>query len=78
MGELLSYLKAPKPIDAEPMETRPLGLMPTKIAPILLKAPTQGSEPIDISKTHSGAFAPGVIKATEPGGRFSQSLVRWG
>jgi outer membrane protein, adhesin transport system len=75
MGELLSYLKAPKPIDAEPMETRPLGLMPTKIAPILLRAPTQGSEPINMSKTHSGALAPGVIKATEPGGPVFSS--RW-
>src|SRR5204862_3823299 len=33
MGELLTYLKAPKPIDAEPLVTRPLLLMPTKIAP---------------------------------------------
>lgn len=73
MGELLAYLKAPKPIDAEPLETRPLGLIPTKIPPILLKVPP-GSEPLDISKKHTDALTPGVIKADEPGPFFSS---RW-
>jgi len=74
MGELLSYLKAPKPIDAEPLDTRPLGLIPTKIAPILLKPAPPGSEPLDISNKRSEALMPGVIRATEPGPIFSS---RW-
>jgi adhesin transport system outer membrane protein len=69
MGELLTYLKAPKPIDAEPMVTRPLLLMPTKIAPILLGVPP-GSEPLDISNRGTNGLTVGVIKATEPGGIF--------
>ena len=73
MGELLAYLKAPKPIDADPLVTRPLLLMPTKIAPILLGVPP-GSEPLDISNKSSNSLTPGVIKATEPGGIF---LGRW-
>jgi adhesin transport system outer membrane protein len=74
MGELLSYLKAPKPIDADPLDTRPLGLIPTKIAPILLKPAPPGSEPLDISNKRSEALMPGVIRATEPGPIFSS---RW-
>lgn len=65
MGELLSYLKSPAPMDALPLETRPLGLMPTKLPPILFSVPP-GSAPLDISKKHAGALQPGVIKATEP------------
>ncbi|HTM56630.1 MAG TPA: TolC family outer membrane protein [Pirellulales bacterium] len=65
MGELLNYLKSPMPIDARPLETRPLGLLPTKLPPILFGVPP-GSAPLDISKKHSGALEPGVIKAIEP------------
>jgi adhesin transport system outer membrane protein len=73
MGELVSYLKAPKPLDAAPLDTRPFGPFPIKIAPILLKAPP-GPEPLDISKKRFNALTPGVIKATEPGGIFAS---RW-
>ena len=65
MGELLKYLKSPMPMDAHPLDTRPLGLWPTKIAPILFGVPP-GSAPLDISKKHTGALQPGVIRATVP------------
>ena len=75
MGELLTYLKSPTPIDADPLVTRPLGLFPTKIAPILIRPAGPGSEPIDISKKRSDALTPGGIRATEPPRAFSTLWV---
>lgn len=66
MGELLTYVKAPKPLDAEPLTTRPLGLMPTKFAPILLRPAPLGSEPLNISKSRPEALTTGVINASGP------------
>ena len=65
MGELLTYLKSPMPMDAHPLDTRPLGLWPTKFPPILWGVPP-GSAPLDVSKKRAGALDPGVIRATEP------------
>ena len=64
MGHMLDYLKAPKPIDAEPLPTRPFGLIPTKVFPILLKLPSPGSEPLNIGKG-SDLLAPGGIVQTQ-------------
>jgi outer membrane protein, adhesin transport system len=49
MGHLLDYLKAPRPLDAEPLESVPLGLFPTKIAPVLLQLPA-GPEPLQVTQ----------------------------
>jgi adhesin transport system outer membrane protein len=59
MGQLLEYLKTPHPIDAEPLEPKPFGLIPTKIAPILLSVPEPGSEPLNsaLSKSTYAAHA---------------------
>lgn len=46
MGQMLVYLKTPHPIEAEPLETTPFGPFPVKFAPVLLKPPGPGSEPI--------------------------------
>ena len=64
MGHMLDYLKAPKPIDAEPLPTRPFGLFPTKVFPILLQLPSPGSEPLNIGKG-SDLLAPGGIVQTQ-------------
>ena len=74
MGKLLDYLKSPKPIDAEPMPTRPFGLIPTKVFPILLKLPSPGSEPLNIGKG-SDLLAPGGIVQTQQ--RTAAIDTRW-
>lgn len=74
MGKLLDYLKSPKPIDAEPMPTRPFGLIPTKVFPILLKLPSPGSEPLNIGKG-SDLLAPGGIVLTQQ--RTAAIDTRW-
>ena len=52
MGQLLSYLKTTHPIDAEPLEVKPLGLFPTKLPPIWIDLPKPGTpEPINVSKS---------------------------
>jgi adhesin transport system outer membrane protein len=64
MGKMLDYLKAPKPIDAEPLPTRPFGIIPMKLPPIILQPPGPGSEPINIGK-RSDLLAPGGIILTQ-------------
>jgi adhesin transport system outer membrane protein len=49
MGQLLNYLKTGKPPEVDLLETRPLGLIPIKIAPILLSAPEPGPEPLNVA-----------------------------
>ena len=62
MGNLLDYLKAPQPIDAEPLPTRPFGLIPNyKLPPILLQLPSPGSEPLNLGK-RSELLAPGALR----------------
>jgi adhesin transport system outer membrane protein len=57
MGQLLVFLKTAESVDALPLETIPLGVFPIKIAPILLKLPPTGSEPLDVR----GALVPGAV-----------------
>ena len=50
MGQLLSYLKTTRAVDAEPLEPKPVLLFPTKLPPILLDLPKPGGpEPINIA-----------------------------
>ncbi|WP_436202651.1 TolC family outer membrane protein [Astrobacterium formosum] len=46
MGQLLVYLKQPHPIEAEPLESRPFGIFPVKLPPVLLHDPAPGPEPL--------------------------------
>ena len=49
MGQLLSYLKTTRPVDAEPLEPKPFLLFPTKLPPILIDLPQPGApEPINV------------------------------
>lgn len=48
MGGLIEYVKAPPPADAAPLEVEPFGLIPTKLPPIHLRAPTTGPEPLQV------------------------------
>jgi len=60
MGKLLEYLKAPQPAEAEPLPIVPLGLFPTKLPPVLLRAPGPGPEPLSTFETmpQTGALWP--------------------
>lgn len=60
MGKLLEYLKAPQPAEAEPLPVIPFGLMPTKLPPVLLRAPGPGPEPLSTFETmpQTGALWP--------------------
>jgi outer membrane protein, adhesin transport system len=49
MGHLLTYLSAPHPVDGEPLQTPPLGIIPFKLPPVLLTTPEPGSEPLNIA-----------------------------
>jgi len=83
MGHVLSYLKAPAPVDAAPLEHIPLGIFPTKIAPILLTLPKSGPEPLNvaapppaITAPHPSPLAP-MQYAPEPEGASSAIDRRW-
>jgi adhesin transport system outer membrane protein len=47
MGQMLNYLKTGKPPEVDLLETRPLGLIPIKVAPLLWTAPEPGPEPLN-------------------------------
>ena len=47
MGKLLDYIRAPHPVDAEPLVPGTFGLIPLKIAPILIGLPQPGPEPLN-------------------------------
>jgi adhesin transport system outer membrane protein len=72
MGQLLDYLKMPHPVDSEPLVDKPVGLIPTKLPPVILRLPEPGSEPLNIS--HPGpvlAYANSYAKLTDP------SATKW-
>ena len=67
MGELLAYLKTPRPIDAEPLVPKPVLLFPTKLPPILIDLPQPGGpEPINISN-RAFPVEGGSLRAPPPG-----------
>ena len=49
MGKLLAYIRAPHPVDAEPLVPGTFGLIPLKIAPILIGIPQPGPEPLNVA-----------------------------
>jgi adhesin transport system outer membrane protein len=57
MGHLLPYLQAPHPVDAEPLQTVPLGIFPMKLPPVLISLPEPGSEPLNVSAAGPVAHA---------------------
>jgi adhesin transport system outer membrane protein len=68
MGKLLDYLKAPHPVDAEPLRTQSFGLIPYKLPPVIMDLPNHGPEPINAtapatSKPLQYAQAPAASKA---------------
>jgi len=73
MGHLLPYLQAPHPVDAEPLQTPPLGIIPFKLPPVLISTPEPGSEPLNVSA--SGAVVHARIATSSGGLRVSGSAA---
>ena len=63
MGTLLEYLKAPPPVDAAPLDTVPLGLLPYKFPTLRVTLPQTGSEPLRVASADATASAPAVRSA---------------
>ncbi len=49
MGKLLEYLRMPHPTDAEPLVPSSFGLLPNKLAPIMIHLPHPGAEPLNVA-----------------------------
>ena len=49
MGQMLDYLRAPHPVDAEPLLPKNFGLIPDKLPPILISLPNPGPEPLNVA-----------------------------
>lgn len=63
MGQLLNYLKTGRPPEADPLETKPLGLISIKLPPVLLSAPEPGPQPLNTVAPFpysSSPFAPAL------------------
>jgi outer membrane protein, adhesin transport system len=74
MGHLIEYLKAPPPVDMEPLELGPGRLVPYKLPPVLVTLPKSGSEPLNIAHPAAGVMAAAVPESPRPVARFSD---RW-
>jgi outer membrane protein, adhesin transport system len=49
MGKLIEYIRAPHPVDAEPLvPPNNYGLIPVKFPPILINIPQPGPEPLNV------------------------------
>jgi adhesin transport system outer membrane protein len=75
MGHLLTYLKEPHVIDAQPLEVKPFGLFPTHIAPLNVTLPDVSSQPIHVAnpaveadKNHAGNQVASAQPATATDG----------
>ena len=58
MGELLVYVKSPVPLEADPLETIPIGIFPTKLPPIIIDLPLIAPDPSErrgLAKPAAGA-----------------------
>jgi adhesin transport system outer membrane protein len=63
MGQMLLYLKTPHPIDSEPLDAKPFGLIPYKLPAILVTAPEPGSEPLNIGASRTVSTAAPAVTA---------------
>lgn len=68
MGHLTEYLKEPIPADAEPLAEPTFGPFPIKLAPIIVRLPKQGPEPLNV------AAAEPIVPVDSNGAGFNE---RW-
>jgi outer membrane protein, adhesin transport system len=65
MGKLLAYVRAPHPVDAEPLvATGGFGLVPVKLPPILIGLPQPGSEPLNVAAPPTLPHISGYVPPT--------------
>ena len=78
MGTLLEYLKAPPPVDAAPLDTIPLGIVPYKLPTLRVTLPQTGSEPLAVADAVvDGTVRPKAYAAAEPQDDFKDRWPRW-
>jgi adhesin transport system outer membrane protein len=54
MGFLLNYLRTPPPVEAAPLDIIPLGALPPKLPPLIVRLPQPGPEPLNMSGEPQG------------------------
>ena len=54
MGFLLDYLRTPPPVEAAPLDIIPLGALPPKLPPLIVRLPQPGPEPLNMSGEPQG------------------------
>jgi outer membrane protein, adhesin transport system len=55
MGFLLDYLRTAPPVEAAPLDIIPLGPVPAKLPPLIVRLPQPGPEPLNMSgQPHGG------------------------
>jgi hypothetical protein len=72
MGELLVYVKSPVPLEADPLETIPIGIFPTKLPPIIIDLPQTAPDPRDPAKP---AHSPGRLQFANESA--AQTIYPW-
>lgn len=77
MGKLLEYLKAPEPAEAEPLSVRPVGIYPTKLPPVILRAPGPGPEPLSTFEPMPNTGATWPLPATGSKVKVSNIQELW-
>jgi adhesin transport system outer membrane protein len=61
MGKLLDYIRAPHPVDAEPLVQNNYGLIPVKLPPILINIPQPGPEPLNVAGPRTQPVISGYV-----------------
>ena len=65
MGKLLDYIRAPHPVDAEPLvPPGNYGLIPVKLPPILINIPQPGPEPLNVTGPRTQPVISGYVPPT--------------
>ena len=65
MGKLLDYIRAPHPVDAEPLvPPGNYGLIPVKLPPILINIPQPGPEPLNVVAPRTQPMISGYVPPT--------------
>ena len=65
MGRLIEYIRAPHPVDAEPLvPPGNYGLIPVKFPPILINIPQPGPEPLNVVAPRTQPVISGYVPPT--------------
>jgi adhesin transport system outer membrane protein len=65
MGKLIEYIRAPHPVDAEPLvPPGNFGLIPVKLPPILINIPQPGPEPLNVAGPRTQPVISGYVPPT--------------